>query len=177
MAIGPYRVRLTYRLVDAVKPNECANGRQVIYDSVVPALAVRVTETGHKSFVLAARFPGSRNQTRRYLGDATGPRAISLAEARRKRGHGLPKSGTGIDPKDEIRRHRAAKEADGRPRHEARKLPSPPLPRSLSRPSYRTNARAGRSSASSGGSSSLGGESGKSTTSRRWMCPGLSALP
>ena len=85
MAIGPInRVRLTSRHVEKLRPKDGAGGRQVIYDRVVPALAVRLTETGHKSFVLAARFPGSRNQTRRYLGDATGPRAVTLAEARRK---------------------------------------------------------------------------------------------
>jgi hypothetical protein len=112
MAIGPVnRVRLTSRFVEALKPKDGARGRQVIYDTVVPALAVRLTGRGHTSFILAARFPGSRNQTRRYLGDATGALAINLAEARRRARVWLAKIGEGIDPKDEIRRQRAAKEA------------------------------------------------------------------
>jgi hypothetical protein len=112
MTVGPVnRVRLTARLVEALKPTDGATARRVTYDSIVPALAVRLTESGHKSFVLAARFPGSRNQTRRYLGNATGPRAITLAEARRKARAWLAKIGEGIDPKDDIRRQRAAKEA------------------------------------------------------------------
>jgi len=99
MAIGPVnRVRLTSRLVERLNPTDGAGGRQIIYDSVVPALAVRITETGHKRFVLAGRFPGSRNQTRRYLGDVTGPRAITLAEARRKARAWLAKIGDGNRP-------------------------------------------------------------------------------
>ena len=84
----------------------------MVYDSTVPALAVRITESGHKSFILAARFPGSRNQTRRYIGDAGGPQAISLAEARKKARTWLSKIGEGVDPKEEQRRQRAAKEAE-----------------------------------------------------------------
>ena len=75
-----------------------------LFSSTVPALAVRITENGHKSFILAARFPGSRNQTRRYLGDAEGPRALSLSGARRRARNWLAKIGEGVDPKDEIRR-------------------------------------------------------------------------
>ena len=70
----------------------------MVYDSTVPALAERITESGHKSLILAARFPGSRNQTRRYIGDAGGPQAISLAEARKKARTWLSKIGEGGRP-------------------------------------------------------------------------------
>lgn len=106
------RVRLTPLLIGGLRPITELRGRRVIYDSVVPALAVRITENGHKSFILAARFPGSRNQTRRFLGDADGPRALSLSEARRKARNWLTKIGEGIDPKEEIRRQATAREAE-----------------------------------------------------------------
>jgi integrase len=86
--------------------------RYVVYDDVVPALAIRVTENGHKSFVLAARFPGSQHHTRRHLGNVEGSRAISLSEARRKARAALAKIGEGIDPKEELRRQNAAREAE-----------------------------------------------------------------
>jgi hypothetical protein len=78
------RQRLTLLFVEGLKPQRGFNGRLMVYDTTVPALAVRVTEKGHKSFVLAARFPPNKNLVRRYIGDAVGPRAITLAEARRK---------------------------------------------------------------------------------------------
>jgi integrase len=109
--IAVNRVRLTPLFINGLKPNTEARGRKVVYDNTVPALAVRVTENGHKSFILAARFPGSRNQTRRFLGDADGPRALSLSEARRKARNWLTKIGEGIDPKDEIRRQVTARKA------------------------------------------------------------------
>ena len=106
------RVKLTPLFISGLRPKTEGRGRKVIYDSSVPALAVRITETGHKSFILAARFPGSRNQTRRFLGDADGPRALSLAEARKRARKWLAKIGEGIDPKDELRRHANARDAE-----------------------------------------------------------------
>jgi hypothetical protein len=37
-------------------------------DSVVPALAVRVSPKGRKTFVMVARFNGAKHPTRRKLG-------------------------------------------------------------------------------------------------------------
>jgi len=79
--IAVNRVRLTPLFIKGLKPNTEARGRRVVHDNTVPALALRVTENGHKSFILAGRFPSSRNQTRRFLGYADGPRALSLSEA------------------------------------------------------------------------------------------------
>ena len=55
--IAVNRVRLTPLFISGLRPKTEGRGRKVIYDSSVPALAVRITETGHKSFILAAR-PG-----------------------------------------------------------------------------------------------------------------------
>jgi hypothetical protein len=51
-------------------------GRRVDYpDAVVSGLALRVTDRGHKSFVLIARYPlQPKNPTRRALGDCYLPK-------------------------------------------------------------------------------------------------------
>jgi integrase len=43
--------------------------RNEIMDTLAPGLAVRVTDTGHRSFVFIKRFPGDKNPTRRTLGE------------------------------------------------------------------------------------------------------------
>src|ERR1700686_3660475 len=54
--------------------------RDEYQDSIVPGLALRVTDRGHKSFVLVARYPShTRNPTRRALGSYG---ALSLDSAR-----------------------------------------------------------------------------------------------
>ena len=64
------RKRLSPLLIQGLKRRAT---RYVVYDTAVPSLGVRVTETGHKSFILAARFPPDRQFTRRLVGDAEGP--------------------------------------------------------------------------------------------------------
>lgn len=100
---------LTDRTLKALKP--AATGKRFeILDSVVPGLAVRVTERGHKTFALIARYPGSLNPTRRALGTYG---AMGLADAREKARTWLELIAQGIDPKaeesrqklDEERRH------------------------------------------------------------------------
>ena len=71
---------LTDRTLKALKPAKRGK-RYDLMDSVVPGLGFRVTETGHKSFTLVARFPGSKNPTRRALGDYG---ALTLEGARQK---------------------------------------------------------------------------------------------
>src|SRR5436190_7878072 len=88
----PMRTALTDRAIKAAKPKARAYD---MHDAVVPGLAVRVLPSGVKSFVLVARFPGSRNPTRRTLG-AYG--ALSLEKARGKARQWLELIARSIDP-------------------------------------------------------------------------------
>ena len=103
------RQRLTPLFIQGLRKR---SERYTVYDTAVPSLAVRVTETGHKSFILAARFPPGRTFTRRRLGDVEGQRGMPLAEARRQAREWLVKIGKGIDPKEELRCQEAAREAE-----------------------------------------------------------------
>ena len=95
---------LTDRLIKSLKPAKSGT-RYDVMDSVVPGLACRVTQAGHKSFTLIARFPGSENPTRRALGDYG---ALTLEGARRKAREWLETLRRGVDPRGEEERHRAA---------------------------------------------------------------------
>jgi integrase len=80
--------------------------RDEYQDSIVPGLALRVTDRGHKSFVLIARYPSHpRNPTRRALGNCG---ALSLDSARTKARRWLELIGKGIDPEIEEVREKAA---------------------------------------------------------------------
>ena len=71
-----------------------------------PGLALRVTDVGHKSFVLIARYPlNPKNPTRRALGDYG---AITLDRARDKARGWLALIKKGVDPKVQEARERAA---------------------------------------------------------------------
>lgn len=117
---------LTDRFIRSRKP--APTGTRLDYhDAVVPGLALRVTDRGHKSFVLHGRFPAKPEVfTRRTLGDAYVPPdgepeeavgqdhdkmictgALSLSEARRKARAWLDMIGRGVDPKIEEARERA----------------------------------------------------------------------
>jgi integrase len=87
---------LTEKRLLSLKP-AAAGTRYGVADGLVPGLAVRVTETGHKSFVLVARYPGSSNPTRRALGEYG---AITLAGARQKARQWLELLQSGKDPKN-----------------------------------------------------------------------------
>lgn len=54
------RRALTDRLLKSLKKD--------VTDAIVPGLAVRVSSTGQKTFVLVGRFPGRSNPTRRAIG-------------------------------------------------------------------------------------------------------------
>jgi hypothetical protein len=58
---------LTDRAIKALKPAPTMQPYDVM-DSVVPGFGVRVMGSGQRSFIVRARFPGSRNPTRRALG-------------------------------------------------------------------------------------------------------------
>jgi hypothetical protein len=97
---------LTDRTIKSLKP--AAPGKRTDrWDSVVSGFGVRVTDTGAKSFVLNARFPGSPNHrsTRRTLG---GYGELTLEQARNKARSWLELLGRGIDPRAEIERQQAA---------------------------------------------------------------------
>ena len=63
---------LTDRAIAALKP--AAKGkRRLHWDALVPGFAVRVTDSGNKSFVLVTRFAGSRHPTPRAELSARSP--------------------------------------------------------------------------------------------------------
>jgi integrase len=84
---------LTDRGITALKPAKGAY--HLAWDALVPGLAVRVTATGAKSFVLVTRFPGSANPTARALGKVG---AITLGDARTKGREWLAQIAAGTDP-------------------------------------------------------------------------------
>jgi Arm DNA-binding domain len=72
------RKSLTDRTLKALKP---AGKTRDEWDPSFPGFGVRVSDKGRLTFVLAARFPGSKNPTRRALG-MYGP--MTLQDARTK---------------------------------------------------------------------------------------------
>jgi integrase len=97
------REKLTDRYIKTRKP--APPGKRVDYpDAVVPGLALRVTDRGHKSFVLVARYPSQpKNPTRRALGDYG---AVTLDHARQKARAWIEMIDKGIDPRVEEARQR-----------------------------------------------------------------------
>jgi integrase len=99
------RVTLTDRFIGSRKPAP-SGSRVEFHDALVPGLTLRITDTGHKSFVLVARYPTHpKNPTRRALCTYG---AITLEKAREKPRHWLDLIGRGIDPEVEAARVRAA---------------------------------------------------------------------
>jgi integrase len=85
---------LTDRAVRALPPAPKGK-RRLVWDAIVPGLAVRVTDKGQRSFVLVTRYPGSANPTARSLGTVG---AISLEDARTKARSWHKLISAGIDP-------------------------------------------------------------------------------
>jgi integrase len=85
---------LTARAIQSLKPAP-AGKRRIVWDAVVPGLAVRVTDQGKRTFVLVTRYPGSRHPAPRALG-AVG--ALTLEAARAKAREWLELIGSGVDP-------------------------------------------------------------------------------
>src|SRR5688572_13719635 len=96
--------RLTDRALKALRAAP-AGTRYDVMDLDVPGLGIRVTDTGQKTFVFVARFPGSSNPTRRALGEYG---ALSLEKAREKARHWHGLIRQGIDPKAEEERRKVA---------------------------------------------------------------------
>jgi integrase len=83
-----------------------AGQRRDYHDAIVPGLALRVTDRGHKSFVLIARYPMKpKDPSRRALGTYG---AITLEQARDKARGWLELIAKGIDPKVKEAKERAA---------------------------------------------------------------------
>jgi integrase len=99
------RQNLTDRFINSRKP--APTGQRDEYgDAIVPGLALRVTDRGHKSFVLVTRYPSNpKNPTRRALGEVG---AITLDQARQKARVWLGLIEKGTDPKAEEAREMAA---------------------------------------------------------------------
>jgi hypothetical protein len=80
------RHRLTVRKINSRRLKAKAGKRVDHPDKVVPGLALRVNDTGHKTFVLVARYPlHPKNATRRTLAMPARSRSI---EPGRRRGRG-----------------------------------------------------------------------------------------
>jgi integrase len=95
---------LTDRALKALKPAK-PQSRYEVGDAVVPGLAVRVTPTGQRTFVLITRYPGSLNPTRRAIGEY-GVITLDQARAEARKWLGLLKHGK--DPRAELARARRA---------------------------------------------------------------------
>jgi integrase len=91
------RKALTDRLLKSLKTD--------VTDAVVPGLAVRVSNTGLKTFVLITRYPGRNNPTRRAIGAYP---AISLEQARATARDWIALVQRGIDPATRVALEREA---------------------------------------------------------------------
>ncbi len=98
------KIALTDRFI--VSPKRVpVHGRVDFPDALVPGLALRVTASGHRSFVLIARYPANpKNPTRRALGDLG---EITLDKARQRAREWLDLIRKGVDPKAHEARQRA----------------------------------------------------------------------
>ena len=85
---------LNDRILKALKPAP-AGKRYELMDAIVPGFGVRVTESGQRTFILVARYPGSKNPTRRALAEYG---ALSLDKARQKARDWLELIRKGTDP-------------------------------------------------------------------------------
>jgi integrase len=85
---------LNDRILKSLKPTATGSTLDV-WDASFPGFGVRVSDTGRRTFILAARYPGSKNPTRRKLGIYD---AMSLTDAREKARTWLQLIARGIDP-------------------------------------------------------------------------------
>ena len=96
------KTALTDRAIKAAKPKARAYDK---HDSVVPGLLLEVRPSGLKRLALLKRFPGSKNPTRRLIGQYG---AVSLEQARTTARRWLELVQAGIDPATEVERARQA---------------------------------------------------------------------
>src|SRR4051812_29758784 len=96
--------RLSDRTLRALKPAPSGT-RYVLMDDEARGLGVRVNDRGLKSFILIARYPGSKNPTRRALGEYGD---VSLAEAREQVRNWRKLLKEGVDPRAEREQRKLA---------------------------------------------------------------------
>jgi integrase len=85
---------LNDRILRGLKPTRPGTHADV-WDAGFPGFGVRVSDTGRRTFVLMARYPGSKNPTRRALGVYD---KVSLTDAREKARAWVKLIAKGIDP-------------------------------------------------------------------------------
>ena len=106
------RINLTDRFIKS-RPAAPAGERVDYADGIMPGLVLRVTDRGHKSFVLRARYPlQPKNPTRRVLGDYP---AMTLERAREKARAWVELIAKGIDPRCKRRRENPSVKRPGGP--------------------------------------------------------------
>ena len=88
------RKRLTEAMVERQAPP--ATSRLEIFDDAVPALALRVTATGARSYVVRGRVKGEPTPIRLTLGDAS---VMRLSDARQAASDALRAMRAGNDPR------------------------------------------------------------------------------
>ncbi len=99
------RKQLTEAMLE--KLGRPSKGRREIFDAIVPALAVRVTSGGAKTFVVRARIKGRAAPIRVTIGDAT---VLKVSAARDEATELLKLCRAGKDPRVVRRAEREAKE-------------------------------------------------------------------
>src|SRR5450631_2213975 len=97
-----HRKNLTPTKISGLKPAPEGHRYQVM-DTEVSGFGVRVTDTGHRTFILRTRYPGSSSPSRREIG-ACG--LMTLADAREKARKWRSLVKQGIDPAAEGEKQR-----------------------------------------------------------------------
>ncbi len=97
------RKKLTVAGIETLRPPSA--GRKEYLDTVVPQLALRVTENGVKSFAVRTRIKGTGKQIRVTLGEFP---AVGLSEARNAARDALNAARRGVDPNEEKKRQAEA---------------------------------------------------------------------
>jgi integrase len=100
--------KLTPAFVKSVKPAP-AGKRLEIRDTEVAHFALRITDRGTKSFIVAKRWPGAKMTIKRTIGDAG---VMSLADARKVARSWLELAEKGIDPQVQARKEAEAEARD-----------------------------------------------------------------
>src|SRR6516225_204588 len=97
-----HRKNLTPTLITGLKKAQ-KDERYQVMDAQVPGFGVRVTDKGHKTFILRIRYPGSSTPARREIGKCVD---LTLTAAREKARKWRSLVAQGIDPAVEEERER-----------------------------------------------------------------------
>ena len=98
------RRRLTDRTLKSLPPATTKRRHYELMDDLVAGFGVRVNAAGRKTFILIARYSGSKNPTRRALGQYEN--GMTLESARIKAGEWRSLLADGVDPQVEVERKR-----------------------------------------------------------------------